>query len=129
VEAGLAGIEILGVERRRRWSDAMKLSILAEVNTNGWTLSDVARRHDLTRQHLYQWRRELRLKGLWPDGASEAFVAVELLPAPDDARPPIICDGAAPEITITLRNGRQLRCRETIADPALAQLLRMLEAS
>jgi transposase len=32
----------------------VKLSILAEVNVNGWTLADVARRHDLTRQHIYQ---------------------------------------------------------------------------
>jgi transposase len=45
-----------------------------------------------------------------------------------DARQSVTCDGATPQITITLRNGRQLRCRETIADPALAQLLRMLEA-
>src|SRR4051794_39666901 len=28
--------------------------------------SDVARRHDITRQHLYQWRREMRGKGLAP---------------------------------------------------------------
>ena len=44
-------IEVLRIERRRRWPDAVKLSILTEVNTNGWTLSDVARRalpHDWT---------------------------------------------------------------------------------
>ena len=57
-------IEVLGVERRRRWPDAVKLSILAEVNTVGCSLADVARRHDVTRQHIYQWRRKLRAKGL-----------------------------------------------------------------
>lgn len=46
-------MDVLGVERRRRWTDAAKLGILAEVNTNGWKLAEVARRHDLTRQHLY----------------------------------------------------------------------------
>jgi transposase len=56
----LGVVEVLGVERRRRWPDTVKLSILAEVNVNGWTLADVARRHDLTRQHIYQWRREMR---------------------------------------------------------------------
>lgn len=29
-------MEVLGVERRRRWTDAAKLEILSEVNTNGW---------------------------------------------------------------------------------------------
>ena len=57
---------LLGAERRRRWSDDEKLGILAEVARNGWSVADVARRHDLTRQHIYQWRRELRRKPLWP---------------------------------------------------------------
>ena len=54
---------VLGVERRRRWPDALKLEILGEVGVNGWTVSDVARRHDITRQHLYQWRRALPVGG------------------------------------------------------------------
>jgi transposase len=126
MEPGLAGIEVLGVERRRRWPDAAKLSILAEVGVDGWTVTDVARRHDVTRQHLYQWRRELRLKGLWAAGTSERFVAVEVLPAPVDCRPTVA--GTPPEMTIILSNGRQLRCRETIGEQALGPLLRLLEA-
>ncbi len=43
---------IVGVERRRHWSDEEKLSILREVGIGGATVSDVARRHDLTRQHI-----------------------------------------------------------------------------
>jgi hypothetical protein len=47
-----------------------------------------------------------------------------------DTRQSTMCDtDGVPEMTITLRNGRQLRCREAITDLALAQLLRMLEAS
>lgn len=123
----MAGIEVLGIERRRRWPDAVKLSILAEVGVDGWTVTDVARRHDVTRQHLYQWRRELRLKGLLPIEATERFVAVEVLPARVDNRPTI--EGTSPEMTIILRNGRQLRCRETICVEALRPLLSLLEAS
>ncbi|UVF18404.1 transposase [Microvirga terrae] len=53
--------EILtGVERRRRWSQEDKHRILSEMGVEGASVSDVARRHDVTRQHLYQWRRELR---------------------------------------------------------------------
>ena len=124
----MTGIEVLGVERRRRWPDAVKLSILAEVNTNGWTLSDVARRHDVTRQHLYQWRRELRAKALWPEDASQEFVAVELLPACRDGEPVDVRETASSQITVILPNGRELRCRETIGDAALSRLLRLLEA-
>lgn len=126
MEPALSGIEVLGVERRRRWPDAMKLAILAEVGVDGWTVTDVARRHDVTRQHLYQWKRELRLKGLLPAGGTERFVAVEVLPAVADAQP--IIDRPPPEMTIILRNGRQLRCRETICVAALEPLLGLLEA-
>lgn len=123
----MSGIEVLGVERRRRWPNAVKLSILAEVNTNGWTLSDVARRHDVTRQHLYQWRRELRVKGLLPEPASQEFVAVEFLPACQDGEQADVHETASSEITIILRNGRQLRCREAIGQQVLSRLLHMLE--
>ena len=76
----MAVLEILGVERRRRWSDTAKASILAEVGVDGCTVPDVAGRHDVTRQHLYQWRRELRQKGMWPGHGVDAFAAVELVP-------------------------------------------------
>lgn len=121
----MAGTEVLGVERRRRWPDEVKLSILAEVGVDGWTVTDVARRHDVTRQHLYQWRRELRLKGLLPSGATERFVTVEVLPTCVDSLP--IIESLPPEMTIILRNGRQLRCRETISVTALGPLLGLLE--
>jgi transposase len=47
---------IVGVERRRRWREEEKLSILEKIGLNGATVSDVARFHDITRQHIYQWR-------------------------------------------------------------------------
>jgi len=122
------GVDILGVERRRRWPDAMKLAILAEVNTNGWTLSDVARRHDVTRQHIYQWRRELRAKGLCPSEDAPRFLPVEL-DMSADGLPAMPASGDALNVMVVLRNGRQLRCREVIADTALARLVRVLEAA
>jgi transposase-like protein len=39
-------VEILGRERRRRWTDAEKLEILSAIGVNGETLSRVARRYD-----------------------------------------------------------------------------------
>jgi transposase len=121
-------IEVLGVERRRRWPDAVKLSILTEVNSNGWTLADIARRHDLTRQHIYQWRRELRAKGLWAGGDAPTFLPVELAPL-SDAASANASSADVTDITIVLHGGRQLRCRDAIADAALVRLVRAIEAA
>ena len=73
---------IVGVERRRRWSEDQKLSIVMEVGVDGATVAEVARRHDLTRQHIYQWRRELRRKGLWRSSGETMFLALD---APEEA--------------------------------------------
>lgn len=120
--------KVLGVERRRRWPDAVKLSILAEVNTNGWSVTDVARRHDVTRQHIYQWRREMRAKVLQLATDTPMFLPVELASSLDGL-PAIAGDCDAMEITVVLRNDRQLRCREGVADATLARLVRVLEAA
>lgn len=122
----MGGIEVLGAARRRRWPDELKLAILSEVNTNGWTLSDVARRHDVTRQHLYQWRRELRVKGCLDSECRGHFVPVEMSGSPELV--PSATHSGAAEISVLLRSGRQLRCREAVPDDVLARLVRVLEA-
>jgi transposase len=118
---------VLGVERRRRWTDETKLAILGEVGVNGWTVADVARRHDLTRQHVYQWRREMRRKGLWLETDAPSFLPVEI--APPSAEAVTEPGGTAAEVTVVLRNGRQLRCASGIGDAALTRLVRLLETA
>jgi len=49
-----------GVGRRRRWTPAQKAEILAESYAGGEKVSAVARRHGLTPQQLFGWRREAR---------------------------------------------------------------------
>lgn len=117
---------VLGVERRRRWTDEAKLVILAEVGVNGWTVADVARHHDVTRQHIYQWRGEMLRKGLWPASDAAQFLPVEMSAAPEVSAEP---GGASAEITVVLRNGRQLRCPDGIGDAALVRLVRLLETA
>jgi transposase len=52
--------EILtGPERRRRWSAVEKAGIVAEAKAPGATVSDVARRHGISRGLLYTWCRSL----------------------------------------------------------------------
>lgn len=49
-----------GVGRRRRWSDEAKVRIVAESYEPGAVVSEVARRHDMTPQHLFAWRKAAR---------------------------------------------------------------------
>jgi len=44
----------LGRERRRRWTRAEKLEIVAAVGVNGEPLSRVAQRYDVTRSQIYR---------------------------------------------------------------------------
>ena len=48
---------LAGPERRRRWSDEQRERILADVFRSGARVCDVARRHDVARSLIYQWRR------------------------------------------------------------------------
>jgi transposase len=91
-------------------------------------VTEVARRHDVTRQHIYQWRREMRAKVLQLATDTPMFLPVELASSPDGL-PAIAGDCDAMEITVVLRNDRQLRCREGVADATLARLVRVLEAA
>ena len=46
-----------GTGRRRRWTPEQKALIIAESYESGETASAVARRHGLTPQQLFTWRR------------------------------------------------------------------------
>lgn len=120
--------EILtGPERRRRWSVDEKRRIVGEAGAEGSRVADVARRHDITRQQIYQWRRELRDKGLY-SVAPPPFLAVELaseLPSRDG-------DGDAVRehrVEIGLRNGRTVRILADIPEDVLHRMIRIAEAS
>ena len=61
-----ATVEIItGVERRRRWRVEEKLRIVAEVERPGACFAEVARRHDVSRGLLWNWRRQVRNAALW----------------------------------------------------------------
>jgi transposase len=78
--AGIAmRVEILGQERRRRWRDDEKLAIVMSVGGAGATITEVAHRHDITRQQIYAWRSELKKKGLLSAPSNALFIPVEAL--------------------------------------------------
>ena len=58
----MSSIEIIRTERRRRYSEAEKLALLAEVDRGGSTVAEVARRHGLAESLLYNWRSHRRAR-------------------------------------------------------------------
>ena len=117
---------IVGVERRRFWPDEMKLSILREVGVDGATVTDVARRHDVTRQHIYQWRRQMKGKGLWPDLEGMAFLALDAPDLPLTSKPEPATDALA---EIGFANGRTLRFPPGMSEPEIIGLIRLVETA
>ena len=73
-----------GAGRRRSWSAADKASIVAESYASGVSVCAVARRHALTPQQLFTWRREARTVA--PTGPSTMFVPAVVEPSPADPR-------------------------------------------
>jgi transposase len=85
-----------GVGRRRRWSDAEKGRIVAESLAAGAVVSEVARRHEISPQHLFAWRKAARAGQLTlPADGAAMFVPVMLA-----AREPVAAQPLAPSITI-----------------------------
>src|SRR6185437_8071286 len=54
----MSGEVLSGPERRRRWSSEEKAGIVAEVMLPGATVTEIARRHGISRGLVYTWRRE-----------------------------------------------------------------------
>lgn len=58
---------ITSVERRRRWSLEEKRQIIEETYLSGGSVSQVARKYDITPSQLFYWRRRMEqgaLKGI-----------------------------------------------------------------
>lgn len=90
-------IEVLsGPEQRRRWTVEEKLAIVEESFATPLSISEVARRHGLNRNQLFQWRRQFRTGDLAGGMAPADFVpvvtwAAEAMDTPAAATPTERC--------------------------------------
>ncbi|WP_353038634.1 transposase [Mesorhizobium sp. M1216] len=53
-------------------------TLSCQLEFSGATATEVAHRHDVTRQQIYTWRSELKKKGLLSRSANAVFVPVDM---------------------------------------------------
>lgn len=124
--------DILGLERRRRWSDDEKLEIVMSVGVGDATVTQVAQRHDVTRQQIYAWRHDLKKKGLLSAFPEALFLPVELARPMELAVPPGGVRAEVPrvaQIELQLASGRCLRFDPVLDMTTLTQLIRAVEGA
>ncbi|MDE2492748.1 MAG: transposase [Alphaproteobacteria bacterium] len=126
---GRGRVEIrTGVGRKRRWSDEERGRIVAEAVMPGAVVSDVARRHDMSPQHLFRWIKAAKEgKFALPADAGPAcgalaetsFVPVVVEPA--EAPKPAVCrertaaiEIAIGAIKVRVRNDADTRTIEAV---------------
>ena len=127
---------ITGVERRRRWRDEEKLRILTELDEPGARSADVARRHQVSRGLLWQWRDARRRGRLVAE--TPAFLPLHVVPElaapepPGGSGPPPCAgrpdaEGEPDErIEIVLPDGTAVRVTEKVSTTALRRVLTVL---
>jgi transposase len=118
----------VGAGRRRRWSDEAKGRIVAESYAAGAVVSEVARRHDISAQHLFAWRKAART-GLLSLPADEAprFVPVVTEFRHDGATLGASAQGSA-AITIEI-GGAVVRAAPGVDRALLRDVLRAVKAA
>ena len=125
---------ISGVERRRRWRAEDKLRIVAEVEQPGASFVEVARRYDVSRGLLWNWREQVRRGTLAAPGIPP-FLAVHVppervLPVASDhaeaAIPDRRVDTGDGLIEIVLPDGVVVRVKGEVAAPTLRNVLGVL---
>ncbi len=101
--------------------------MLREASAPGSPVGAVARRHDICRSQIYQWRRAFRSGRL----RSEAFAVVDFLPVEvcddEEADELPVDEGASCLISIELRHGRTLRFPSTLPCHEIRRLVAAVE--
>ena len=74
-----------GVGRRRRWTAQEKGRIVAEALNSGVAVAEIARRHDMSSQHVFNWIRAAK-EGRLALPADEGAVFVPIVTAATEVR-------------------------------------------
>jgi transposase len=141
----MRGEVLVGPERRRRWSEDEKALIIEESLRPGAQVSDIARRHGVSRALLYSWRRAARCAPISPVASPTPDFVPVLLSAPEaPQRVAAVTETVAPdrgsprstkrradgggEIEVVLPGGARLTLRGRVEATALRAVLAALKA-
>ena len=120
---------IIGADRRRRWRLEEKLRIVAETEQPGASFAAVARRHEISRGLLWNWRQQVRRGALMVE-PMPMFVPAQItpdpplmLPSPSPAQVTSPAEDA--RVEITLPDGTCVRVGTGVG---LANLRRIMSA-
>ena len=117
---------ITGIERRRRWRVEDKLRIVAETEQPGACFADVARRHEISRGLLWNWRNRVR-RGTLRQASAPSFLPIRVVnEASTPDRPPPVPAAAEGKIEITLPDGSHVRVDNTVSLAALRRVMTAL---
>lgn len=117
----------VGVGRRRRWRDEEKGRIVADSYAPGANVSEVARRHELTPQHLFAWRKAAR-EGRLTLPADEGPMFVPVVTAPGRTAAAVAKPAAAASIVIEI-GAVVVRAEAGVDVGWLADVLRAVKAA
>lgn len=121
----MAQVEVLAVERRRRWSRSEKERLVAASFEPGVSASEVARSAGIHVSQLFRWRKQLceRVAPSMP-----ALIPVAVVPdAPVPAEiAPVRSRRRAGVIEIGLSGGRRVRVDRDVDAEALRRVLDVL---
>jgi len=107
------------VRKRRSYSRAFKLQVLAETREPFVSVAEVARRHGMNANVIFNWLRDPRFGG---DKAVTGFLPVKIGPAPVAVTAQPI-SGPGDEVIVELAAGARIRCRD---EPSRVRVLRAL---
>jgi transposase len=132
----VSAFEVLaGPERHRRWSAEQKLEIVRASFEPGVTIAEVARRFEVTRQQIYQWRSDCRAgRLLLAAGEMARFASVDVVPTTASSVGNVGRQAPEPhafaeQVEVVLAGGRCLRIPVTIDSSMLQHLIRTIEAA
>ena len=126
---------ITGVERRRRWSLEEKLRIVAESERPGIGIAEIARRHEISRGLLWNWRSQVRRGVLRPE-LPPVFLPVQTISEPANGNgmmraEPSSVTGVDPaastdKVEITLPDGTSVKVGHDVSVVTLRRVMSVL---
>lgn len=125
---------ITGIERRRRWRVEDKLRIVAETEQPGACFAEIARRYEVSRGLLWNWRSQVR-RGRLVGASAASFLPVQVVNAavPSDPAlslpptpPPKATAAATGRIEITLPDGSHVQVDNDVSLAALRRVMAVL---